>query len=419
MKTPFFKLLVVFILGFSSGLPMALLSSTLIAWYSSYHLSVISVASLSMLGLAYVLRILWSPVVDRYFLSWIGRRRFWLLLTQSLLIIGFNVLAWGSPASYPFSIATLALFLAITSATQDAVIDAHRTEYLTPRWHALGASLAVAAYRLALIISGGVALIMAQKWGWGRMFQCMSLCLLPALMVSWMSQEPQHPVQPQYGLSHAFLQPLQELWQRPYLSTLLVFIVLFKLGEAFTTNTSGIVMPFLIQGLGFPLDTIAYVNKFLGVIAIIAGGLIAGVILLYVSLYRALLWFGLLQALTNVLFAILASVGANLNWLVAAVVMDNLAAGLGTTALIALFMRLTDKQYTATQFSLFVAVSTIPRVFTGPFAGWLQVKIGWVGLYQLSVLFALLFIPFLFALVRDISSERLHDKTLPLQEELG
>ena len=418
MKTPFFKLLVVTALGFSSGLPMALLSSTLIAWYSAYGLSIVSVASLSLLGLPYILRVLWSPIVDRYYYFAIGKRRCWLLGTQSALIIGFNVLAWGAPSSSPVMIASLAVFLAFVSATQDVVIDAHRTEYLDTRWHALGASFAVFSYRLALLVSGGLALLIAQKWGWARMFQCMGLCLLPSLLASWISKEPQHPPQASLSVSKTFLEPLHELRQRRYLLSLMLFIIFVKLGEAFTSSTSGIVMPFLIQGLGFSLDTIAYVNKFMGAIAIIAGGLIAGFLLLYVSLYRALLWFGILQAVTNVLFAILAAAGANVSLFVIAVAADNLAAGMGSTALVALFMRLVDKRYTATQFSLFVAISTIPRVFSGPLAAWLQLKFGWLGLYQLSIILALLFIPFLYTLIREIAATDLLDVKITSKENL-
>ena len=154
-------------------------------------------------------------------------------------------------------------------------------------------------------------------------------------------------------------------------------------------------MPFLIQGIGFSLETIGYVNKIMGVVAILLGGLTAGLLLMRWSLLRSLLVFGLLQAVTNILFVALALVGKNVILFALAVVCDNFAAGMGSTALVALFMRLVDKRYTATQFSILAALSTVPRNFSGPFAAMLQSWFGWVGVYQFSVVLALGFLPFL------------------------
>ncbi|MCC5792844.1 MAG: MFS transporter [Legionellaceae bacterium] len=396
------KTLLVFVLGFSSGLPMALLSSTLLAWYSVHQLSVIGIASLSLLGLPYILRVLWSPLLDRFYWSAIGRRRSWIVVCQILLVLGFNLLAWLSPATTPGTIAVLACILAVVSATQDTVIDAHRTEYLSPAWHGLGASVAVTAYRIALLVSGGLALVLAQHFGWAFMFQCMGLLLIPAMLATLCSTEPAHPPLAKLGLRQAFYMPLQELWRRPYCFSLVGFILLYKLGEAFTSSTSGIVMPFLIQGIGFSLDQIAYVHKIIGVLAIVVGGLLAGILLMVWPLYQALLCFGLLQAVTNALFVALAMLGANFPLFVVAVVADNLAVGMGTTALVALLMRIVDQRFTATQFSLLVALASLPRVLSGPFAGYLQLYFGWIGLYQLSVFFALLFLPFLSRLRHEL-----------------
>jgi PAT family beta-lactamase induction signal transducer AmpG len=166
-------------------------------------------------------------------------------------------------------------------------------------------------------------------------------------------------------------------------------------------------MPFLIQGLGFSLETIGYINKMLGIAALLAGGLVAGVMLLRGSLYYSLFSFGLLQATTNVLFVILAMIGKNTALLATAVFFDNFAAGMGSTALVALFMRLVNKQFTGTQFSILVAISTLPRIISGPIAATIQMSIGWVGLYQLSVVCALMFIPFLFLIKELVSKDGL------------
>jgi PAT family beta-lactamase induction signal transducer AmpG len=389
------RLLIIFTLGFSSGLPLALLSSTLQAWFSDSGLSIWTTGSISLLGIPYLCRVLWAPLLDRYSLLPIGKRRSWMLMTQLLLLIGFHLLAWCSPTTSPRLIMILAFFLACFSAIQDIAIDAHRTEYLPENEHALGASVAVLGYRLGLFVAGGLALIVAARWGWACAYRMMSLMMLVGITATFCSSEPSLPITNVLSMTQSFLIPAKEMLSRPSITALLLFIFFYKLGEAFTTTTSGIVMPFLIQGIGFPLDTIAYVNKIMGVGSVLMGGLSAGILLMRWPLYRALLVFGLLQAGSNSLFVLLAMAGKNVPLFALAVVCDNFAAGMGSTAIIALFMRLVDRHYTATQFSIFVVLATIPRVLSGPIAAYLQSHLGWIGLYQVSFLLSLGFIPFL------------------------
>jgi PAT family beta-lactamase induction signal transducer AmpG len=388
------RLLIVFILGFSSGLPLSLVSSTLQAWFSDVGISIFATGMLSLIGIPYVIRVVWGPLLDRYSLFSLGKRRSWILLMQGLLLIGFNLMAWCSPNTSPGIMGFLAFILASCSATQDMAIEAHRTEYLPMREHGLGASFAVFGYRLALLFSGGLALIIAQHAGWAIAYRIMGFLMTIGMVAIFLSPEPSKAVN-RDSLVNSYILPIKELASRPQIISLILFIIFYKLGEAFTTTTSGIVMPFLIQGLGFSLDTIGYINKMIGIGAILFGGLAAGIILVRWSLYRSLLFFGLIQALTNILFVALALVGKNITLFATAVVFDNFAAGMGSTAIVALLMRLVDKRFTATQFSMLAVLSTIPRVLSGPIAAILQAWVGWVGLYQISVLLALGFIPFL------------------------
>lgn len=396
------RLLIVFLLGFSSGVPLALITSTLQAWFADTGMSVLVTGMLSLVGLPYVGRMLWGPLLDRYSLTPLGKRRSWIIITQLSLFIGFNVLSWLSPTQSPYLMAGIALILAVFSATQDIAIDAQRIEYLPKSAHALGASLAVTAYRLAMLITGGIALILAQHYGWTTTYRLMGLLMLPGILATLLSQEPASVPRQKIPFLRDFIAPVHELFSRPIIIPLIFFIFFYKLGEAFTATSSGIVMPFLIQGLRFSLETIGYINKILGVAALLAGGIAAGILLIRWSLYRALLWFGLLQALTNLLFALLAITGKNIVIFAIAVVSDNFAAGMGSTALVALFMHLVNRQYTATQFSILVALSMVPRVFSGPLAALLQIYLGWTGLYELSFFLALGFIPFLMRLKNDI-----------------
>lgn len=390
------RLVIIFLLGFSSGLPLALVTSTLQAWFADCGMPVLATGMLSLVGLPYIYRVLWGPLLDRWSPLSLGLRRSWILLMQICLLLGFNAMAFFSPNHSAQILAFLAFMLAIFSATQDAAIDAHRTEFLPYSEHALGASLATFGYRLALFIAGGLALVLASNFGWATTYRFMSLLMIAGIIATlWSTEPPASKGITRTSLISAFIAPLRDLSSRPGVIPLIIFILFYKLGEAFTTTTSGIVMPFLIQGLGFSLDTIGYVNKMMGISSILLGGLAAGILLMRWPLYQALFCFGLLQAFTNLLFVVLAMVGKNLTLFAVAVVCDNFAAGMASTALVALFMRLVNKQFTATQFSLFVAIATLPRVLSGPIAALLQMSLGWVGLYQLSFILALGFIPFL------------------------
>lgn len=395
------RLLIVFLLGFSSGLPLALTSSTLQAWFADAGMSVLATGMLSLVGMPYVYRIAWGPILDRYSLLPLGKRRSWILVMQFALLLGFNAMAWLSPTQSPEWMAILAFACACFSATQDVAIDAHRVEYLPTKEHGLGASLATFGYRLALLFAGGFALVLAKHLGWSYTYRLMGFLMLVGVIATLWSSEPSRPTDNQpTSFVECFIAPVKELFARRGIIPLLFFILFYKLGEAFTATTSGIVMPFLIQGVGFSIDTIGYVNKMIGISSILLGGLVAGILLIRWSLFRALLVFGLLQALTNILFIVLAIVGKNLYLFATAVICDNFAAGMGSTALVAFFMRLTKQPYTATQFSLLVAIAALPRIFSGPCAAMLQMWLGWIGLYQLAFIMSLGFIPFLI-LIRD------------------
>ncbi|MDF1677998.1 MAG: MFS transporter [Legionellaceae bacterium] len=390
------RLLIVFLLGFSSGLPLALLGGTLQAWFAATGASVMTTGLLSLIGLPYIYRFLWSPLLDRFALFKLGKRRSWVFSMQLILLVGFNLLAWCSPATSPGLMAFIGLCLAFCSATQDVAIDAHRTEYLKPEEHGLGASLAVCGYQIAVLLSGGAALIAAYHWGWAITYRIMGcLMCIGMLIILWSPEPSSESLETHSGLVESFVAPAKALFLRPGIIAIIFFILCYKLAEAFTTTHSGIIMPFLIQGMGFSLDVIGYVNKVLGVGAILSGGLVAGFTLTRWSLYRALWVFGLFQALTHLLFVALAILGKSTPLFATAAVFNNFAAGMGSTTLVAFFMRWVDKRFTATQLSLLIGVASLPRVFSGPVGGILQHYVGWAGLYEIAFVFTLSFVPFL------------------------
>ena len=307
-------------------------------------------------------------------------------------------MAWMSPQTSSMHIMFLGFILASLSATQDSAIDAYRVESLLSEEYGLGASLATLGYRAALLVSGGLSLLIAQHAGWSNVYRIMGFLMLIGVVTTLWGDEKINSSQDgsKASFQATFVEPVRDLLKRRGIIAFCIFVLLYKLGEVFTTNISGIVMPFLIQGMGFSLSTIAYVQKILGLMALILGGLTAGFILLRYSLFQSLLVFGLIQSITNVLFVVLAMVGKSTSLLAIAVSCDNFAAGLGSTALVALFMRFVDCRFTATQFSILVALSSLPRVFSGPIGAFLQAHFGWVGLYQIAFVLSFAFIPFLF-----------------------
>lgn len=395
------RLFVVFILGFSSGLPFCLIGSTLQAWFASNGQSIALTASLSLLSIPAMLRFLWSPLLDRFSISKLGKRRTWIICTQLFLIIGLYYLSYLSPQVYALPMMVIGFLLAILSATQDAAIEAQRIEYLSETYYSLGASLSSTGYRLGILFSGGYALVMADNYGFGVTYRYIALFLIIGILVTLFSEEPHHKPILQPSFVKNYKQALLSFFAIPNIFLLLGFVFFYKLGEVFTSGISGIVTPFLIDGMKFSLSLIGYVNKVLGTIALITGGIFAGFIALRYSLSSLLLVFGLLQALTNAIFVILAWVGPSIFWFATAVISDNLATGMGSTMIVALLMKVVDKDFTATQFSMLVAFSTLPRILSGPIGAFLQHHLGWTGMYVVSVLLALCFIPFWFRLRTD------------------
>ena len=262
-------------------------------------------------------------------------------------------------------------------------------------------------YQAALLLSGGLGLIMAHHLGWAATYRIMGFfMLLGMLTILWSPEPSSGQLEQTTGFWESFVAPTKALLIRPGLVPILGFILFFKLAEAFTTTNSGIVMPFLIQGMGFSLDVIGYVNKVMGMVAVISGGLAAGLLLTRYSLYKALWIFGFFQAMSHLLFVALAMTGQNIMLFSVAVVCNNLAAGMGTTALVAFFMRWVDRRFTATQFSLLVGAASLPRILSGPIGAGLEQNLGWVGLYEVTFLLTFGFIPFLILMRRyDVFSE--------------
>jgi PAT family beta-lactamase induction signal transducer AmpG len=483
--------LVVTLLGFASGLPLALTGQAMQAWLSMEGLDIATIGFLSLVGLPYTFKVLWAPLMDRFDLPWLGRRRGWLVLTQLALAAMLFVLAGTSPTASTQAFALLAVTVAFLSASQDVVIDAYRTDLLPPAERGLGASLNIAGYRAAMILSGGIALIWTDAtqgggWTWPEVYRFMagvlvaaagvSATLLPRLTAGARGVSPGSVRNDLFGFGaviaavaigylvtdrvlapslHALMAPwwqgsrlplaLQGRWvdlaallagigltlplaawaarrarfetllsglssyfAQPGAAAFLLFIVLYKLGDAFAGS---LMTPFLLKAMAYSPAEVGVVNKVIGLWLTIAGALAGGALMLRLGLWRSLLVFGVLQMVSNLGFWWLAVGGKGalggltipaFDWvfvklaaptpmdgsLLAAVAFENLSSGMGTAAFVAFLMSLTNQRFTATQFALLSAFASVGRVWVGPLAGVLAESIGWPTFFVVSTVLA-------------------------------
>jgi PAT family beta-lactamase induction signal transducer AmpG len=468
------RLLAVLFLGFASGLPLALTGQAMQAWLSVDGVDIATIGFLGLVGVPYTFKFLWAPLMDRFEPPFLGRRRGWLVLTQ----LGLAAVLWWmasiSPAQTPLLFAAAAVALAFFSASQDVVIDAYRTDVLDPRERGLGSSMSVFGYRIAMILSGGIALIWAEQWGsWGQVYRVMAGIMAAAAVVSLLTlprvSSASKPLASDAGrellgflamlagvLAGAYLsrwlliglgldpndankwiqllfviagiagalplgtwaarrvgfatlnQSLASFFGTPGAWAFLALIVLYKLGDAFAGSLS---TAFLIKGMAFSQAEVGIVNKIIGIWLTIAGALIAGALMLRLSLFQALLAFGVLQLASNFGFYALAVLGKGA-WgsftlppfdlgfvaldtaseidglLMAAIAGENITSGMGTAAFVALLMGLCNHQYTATHYALLSALAAVGRIYVSPLSGVLSESVGWPAFFLFSAVAA-------------------------------
>ena len=389
-------------LGFASGLPLALTSGTLQAWMTVEGVSLTTIGFATLIGQAYVFKFLWAPALDRYTPPLLGRRRGWLLATQLLLIAGIATMAVLSPGRSLMGLALAAVTVAFFSASQDIVFDAYRADVLPAAKRGAGAAVSVLGYRLGMIVSGGLALWLAERvTGWGGMYFVMAALMLVGVAATLAAPEPKAPPAAPHSLRDAVVEPLREFFGRPGAWALLGLIVCYKLGDAFAGALS---TAFLIRGAGFGADEVGLVNKSFGLAATIVGALAGGVAMAKLGLYRSLLWFGIGQALTNLGYWLIAVSPKSLALMAGAVGLENLIGGMGTAAFVALLMSLVDARFSATQYALLSALASVGRVYVGPATGYLVEAVGWPTFFLLTVAFAAPGLALLVALRRRIEA---------------
>jgi PAT family beta-lactamase induction signal transducer AmpG len=383
------RMLICIFTGFSSGLPLYILINLLPAWLRSEHVDLKAIGLFGLIQLPFTWKFLWSPLVDRYAIPLLGRRRGWMLATQLLLLLSVPLFGALKPQLDLWTIAYLAAAVAFFAATQDIVLDAYRRELLPDLELGLGNAIHVQAYRISSLIPGALSLILADHLPWQSVFTVTALFMLPGIANTLMVSEPALARPAPRTLAEAVVEPFHEFitrqgWRRAAL--VLAFIFFYKLGDSMAT---ALATPFYLD-MGFTKSEIGLVAKNAGLWPSICGGLLGGVWMLKIGINRGLWLFGAVQLISILGFVWLAYVNRpDLALLALVIGFEALGVGLGTAAFTAFIARTTDPRYTATQFALFTSLAVVPRSVVNASTGWMVEAIGWVDFYLVCTVLAL------------------------------
>jgi PAT family beta-lactamase induction signal transducer AmpG len=386
------RVMLILPLGFASGLPLLLTFSTLSAWFATAGVSRATIGAFALVGTPYAFKFLWSPLIDRLPPPIpLGRRRGWGVAIQLALIAATLGLGSCNPKADLALMGTLAILVAFLSASQDVVIDAYRVEILTPDQQGPGAAMIQTGYRIAMLMSGAGALIVAARFGWFAAYATMAALLGVGILVFIFGPEPTtpHEVQPHPAkgldairdwLATAVIEPFADFMRRPSWPAIVLFIVGYKLGEAM----AGVMAMPLYISLGYSLDEIAAVSKLVGFFATIVGALVGGVVTTKLGVMRALILCGILQSAGNLFYVLQAVGGHRLDYLALCVAAENLTGAMAGTALVAYLSDLCSPAFTATQYALLSSLSAVGRTMVASSGGLLADRLGWVPFFLLT-----------------------------------
>jgi PAT family beta-lactamase induction signal transducer AmpG len=379
---------IMLLLGFSSGLPLFLTSTTLQAWMTKEGVNLTSIGLFSLVALPYSFKFIWSPLLDRYVPPFMGRRRGWLVITQIALILAISCMFFQQPKQALQLLAVNAIAIAFFSASQDIAFDAYRTDMLEEQEMGAGAAITVLGYRLALVITGSLALVLADRLPWNVVYLFMAVLMLVGLVSSFFAPEPEKPVHAPETLVDAVILPFQDFFQSHGVKVgvlSLVFITLYKFGDAILNNMT---TPFLLQ-TGFSQTDLGVIRGGMGILATLVGTLVGGSVMSKLGIYKSLWIFGGLQCLSNLGYLALTLTGQNYQLLVLSINLENFCGGMGTAAYVAYLMSLCNPSFTATQYALLSSLMAVSRdVLIAP-AGKIAELTGWTNFMVISIVAAI------------------------------
>ncbi len=372
------KMLLIFLLGISSGLPFLMTGGTLKLWLSREQVDISTIGYFGWVGMFYSLKFIWAPLLDRFSLFGMGRRRSWIMLSQ--VGIAASIFYMGSivPSEGLLPLAIAALFVSFFSATQDIAIDAYRREICKDSELGIGTTFGSYGYRVALLFTGGIGIGLVGAsplfLSWGQLYWVVAASMLLALVVTIIAPEPE--LDPQHmpiSLAETIKQSFGEFFKREGALYSLLFIFFFKLGDALG---GAMLNPFYVQ-MGYSNADIAFIAKTIGLAASLGGLFLGGLIIIRLGIYASLWIFGVLQALSTLGFALITFTGPQLWALGLTVVFEDISAGMGSAAFVAFIASICNRRFTATQFAALSSVATLGRNFFSGFSGDMVKALGW------------------------------------------
>lgn len=379
------KMLAILVLGAASGFPNQITESALQAWLKDSGATNTTIGILSYVSLPYLLKFLWAPLIDRYPLPFLGRRRGWIVLTQLGMAVAIAVMGLQQPELSLTPIAICAVVVVFLSASQDIAFDAYKIDIAKPNERGIVAAAANLGYRVSAWLAFAFALVLADTFGWRVAFWFLAATMLSFSLAAWFAPEPEYQQGSPRSLRESVVVPLKELLGTPSAAALIALVMLFKVGDAFALK---LFTPFMMD-VGFSKTEIALVAKAVFTSSAVAGAIVGAIWMVRLGLLRSMLLFGVLQALSNLLYYMLAVTGKNYAVMIAAVAVDNFAGAMGNVASVALMMALCDVRYSAFQYALLSVLAMLPRYGLGGPAGWLADHAGWPTYYVVSFLIAM------------------------------
>ena len=380
------NMLIALLMGFASGVPFLLISRTLQAWLSYTGATNVLVGVAAAISLPYTIKFLWSPFLDRYELPFLGRRRGWILLSQILLLVTIAAMSQIDPMSNLLVLFSFAFFIAFFSATQDIVVDAFRRESLKDEELGMASSVYQMGYRFAMWVTGGLALILAGSLSWNTTYLIMASMMLVGIVTTLWADEPQDEgVTKPKTMQEAVFLPLKDFFSRKGVLLILLFVLLYKAGDAMAGN----MLIKLYKDLGFTPEEVGVIAKTMGPISVMAGTFVGGILIMKLGIYRSLLIFGVFQSLSTLSFVFLNMSGHNLPVLTGVVFFEDFSGGMGSAAFLAFLASLTNRSFTATQYALLSSLTAVPRTFISSSTGYLVDGMGWNGFFIFCALFAI------------------------------
>jgi PAT family beta-lactamase induction signal transducer AmpG len=381
------RILAVLLMSFASGLPFNLSASGFAfqAWLASENVDLKSIGFYSLVGLPYIFKFLWAPLLDRYLPPLLGRRRGWIVVFQACLAVAIGVMGFSSPTGAPYFLAAIALLVVFLSASQDVVIDAYRVDTIPPSERGVAAAATAFGYRTASVLASTVLVLIAAHTSWHTAFLVVAVLMAVTMLTTFWAPEPLTPGQPPKTLADSFWHPLRNLVSQKGAWGFLLLVLLYKAGDAFALS---LYSAFMIKGVGFSLDELSIAGKANMTVSTIAGVTVGGLIYMRWGMFRSLLVFGIGQSVSNLLYTVLALSGRKV-WLMAlATTLDTGIGGMGQAAFVGFIMSLCSSNFSATQYALLSAMASIPRVTTGAIAGTLVSHIGWPKFFVVTCLTA-------------------------------